>query len=62
MKRRSGILRGRHGPEPRMQAGLACRKFTDEHIDRFDGDLPHPGSRPGSVCYQPYAEPGCDLL
>ena len=29
-----------------MQVGLACRKFAGEHIDRFDGDLPHPVRRP----------------
>jgi hypothetical protein len=45
-----------------MQVGLACRKFAGEHSDRFDGDLPQPVPRPGSVSYEPYAEPGCGLL
>ncbi len=44
-----------------MQLGLACLKFVDEHIDRFDGDLPHPVPQPGSVSHEPYAEPGCGL-
>jgi hypothetical protein len=45
-----------------MQVGLACRKFAGEHSDRFDGDLPQPVPRPGSVSYESYAEPGCGLL
>ena len=43
-----------------MQAGLRLPEF-DEHIDRCDGDLPHPVPLPGSVSREPYAEPGCGL-
>ncbi len=42
-----------------MQVGLACLKFVDEHLDRFDDDLPHPVPRLGPVSHEPYAEPGC---
>ena len=42
-----------------MQVGLACLKFVDEHIDRFNGDLPHSVPRLGPVSHEPYAEPGC---
>jgi hypothetical protein len=54
------ILRGRHGLEPRVQVGLACLKFVDEHLDRFDGDPPHPVRRLGPVSHEPYAAPGCE--
>jgi hypothetical protein len=42
-----------------MQVGLACLKFVDERLDRFDGDLPHPVPRLGPVSHEPYAGPGC---
>ena len=42
-----------------MQVGLACLKFVDEHLDRFDCDPPHPVRRLGPVSHEPYAEPGC---
>ena len=39
-----------------MQVGLACLKFADEHLDRFNGDLPHPVPRLGPVSHEPYAD------
>jgi len=41
-----------------MQVGLACLKFAGEHIDRFDGDLPHPVPSHGSLSGERCAEPG----
>ena len=41
-----------------MQVGLADLNFVDEHMDRLDGDLPHPIPRLSSVSHEPYAEPG----
>jgi hypothetical protein len=43
-----------------MQVGLACLKFVDEHLDRFDCGPPHPVLQLGPVSHEPYAAPGCE--
>jgi hypothetical protein len=44
-----------------MQMGLACLKFADEQLGRFDGDLPHRVPRADPVSYEPYPGPGWGL-
>jgi hypothetical protein len=37
---------------------VSLLKFVDEHLDRFDGDLPHPAPRVSPVSDEPYAGAG----